>query len=294
MKNSPSQFFAGYLSLTKFGIVIFVLLSALAGYLLSFESSNPFLWWHLVTFLVGVYALSSGSLALNQFQDREMDQHMPRTAKRPLVNGLMKPMTGLGIALALLLVGSLCLYMVSVLSLVLGWAVVVLYNILYSLWWKPKWLFAAVPGALPGALPVTMGYAANSQDIFSSESVYLFLILFLWQMPHFWALALRYKDDYSKANIPVLPVRVGRERTLLHMGIYVFVYVAVAMASPWFVQTGWVHVFLTTPFAIWVLIEFFNYAKKDSAWLRFFMGVNLSVLVFLFAPAFEKWSNLFY
>ena len=286
--------FRSLMNLTKFGIVIFVVLSGLAGYFVSFETSQVFEWTHLLSFVLGIAALSAGSLALNQFQDREMDGHMPRTGKRPLVNGEMSPSVGLGIALGLLFAGSLFLLLVSHLSLLLGWLVLVLYNGLYTLWWKPRWSFAAVPGAIPGALPVTMGYAANSPHIFSEESIYLFLILFLWQMPHFWALALKYQPDYQAAKVPVLPVALGRTRTFLHMGFYTFLYVGMALVSPWFIHSGWLYLILIIPSALWVLYEFICYFDRDSRWLRFFMGINLSVLIFLFIPAIEKWTHIFY
>ena len=277
-------------SFTKFGIVFFVLLVGLAGYLLSSNPSASFNWPHLALFLLGMLCLSAGSLSLNQIQEVEMDRKMNRTLHRPLVTGELSWPAGVGLSAALLLVGATALSFVSAMTVALGLLVVLLYNGFYTLVWKPRWIFAAVPGALPGALPVTMGYAANSADIFSTESLYLFLILFLWQMPHFWALAIKYRGDYSVADVPVLPVRLGLQKTFLHMGMYTFVYVAVAMAAPWFVHAGWFHLALVVPFAAKVLIDFFRYLNVQSRWFSFFMSINLSVLIFVFVPAFEKWS----
>ena len=193
-----------YSDLTKFGIVVFVVLSGLAGYATSFAMEVGFDWLHLLRFIGGIFFLSSGSLALNQVQEYKMDQLMPRTAKRPVASGKIKPAAAGILAVAFLVIGSDLLFKTSVMAGYLGWATVILYNGVYTYWWKPKWVFGAVPGAIPGALPVTIGYAANNPDILNLDSVYLFLIMFLWQMPHYWALALKFKDDYAKGGVPTL------------------------------------------------------------------------------------------
>lgn len=286
--------FKVYSDLTKFGIVIFVVLSGLAGYATSFAIENQFSWQHLITLLGGLFFLSSGSLALNQVQEYKIDQKMPRTAKRPVASGKITPAAAAILAIAFLVVGSDLLFKASPISAYLGWLTVFLYNFVYTYWWKPKWIFAAIPGAIPGALPVTIGYAANDSGIFNLDSVYLFLILFLWQMPHFWALAIRFKDDYQKGGVPTLPAALGIHKTLYHMGLWTFFYVIVAMASPWFVQASWVYLLAVVPFAFKMLQEFYRFYKSEGQqrWLAFFMWVNLSVLVFLFVPVIDKWSFL--
>lgn len=284
-----------YADLTKFGIVIFVLLTGLAGYATSFQIEFPFSLEHFWNFLTGLYFLSSGSLAMNQVQEYKMDQKMARTAKRPIASGKIKPAAGAILATFFLFIGMVQLAKVSGLSALLGLLTVVLYNLVYVYWWKPKWVFAAIPGAIPGALPVTIGYAANSPEIWTAESVYLFLILFLWQMPHFWALALKFMDDYRDGNVPTLPVTLGVDRTLYHMGIYTFLYVVVALAAPLFVRSSWLFLLLVFPVCFKVMQEFFRLfkSKGKERWLAFFLWINLSVLVFLFVPVVDKWNFLF-
>lgn len=286
--------FKTYADLTKFGIVIFVVLSGLAGYATSFAIENAFQWQHLLNLVGGLFFLSSGSLALNQVQEYKMDRKMPRTAKRPVASGKITPAAAGILAVAFLVIGSDLLYKASPLSAYFGWATVILYNLIYTLWWKPKWIFAAIPGALPGALPVTIGYAANDSQVLGADSIYLFLILFLWQMPHFWALAIRFKDDYRAGGVPTLPAALGIHKTLYHMGIWTFLYVLVAVASPWFVHASWVYMLAVVPFAFKILHEFYKFYKSEGQerWLAFFMWVNLSVLVFLFVPVMDKWSFL--
>lgn len=284
-----------YADLTKLGIVVFVLLCGLAGYATSFHIEQPFSIEHLLRFVFGLYCLSSGSLALNQVQEYKLDRLMPRTAKRPIAAGKIKPAAGAIFALALIAIGSDQLLKVSETACGLGLLTVFLYNVVYTYWWKRSWVFGAVPGAIPGALPVTIGYAANSTEIFSSESVYLFLITFLWQMPHFWALALRYRKDYESAGVPTLPVSLGIERTLFHMGLYTILYVGVAFAAPMFVRPSWVFILLVIPVGIKILLEFYRLFKShgEKRWLAFFLWTNFSVLIFVFVPVVDKWNFLF-
>lgn len=281
--------------LTKFGIVIFVLLTGIAGYMMGFVVEAPFDWMHFLKFIGGLYFLSSGSLALNQVQEYKLDQKMPRTANRPIASGKLTPMAGGILSVAFLFAGSHLLFEVSVLSAILGWATVILYNGVYTYYWKPKWVYAAVPGAIPGALPVSIGYAATNPDIWNSESIYLFLIMFLWQMPHFWALALRFKDDYRSGDVPTLPAALGVEKTLYQMVLYTYVYVGLAIASPWFIQTGWFYLLLVIPISMLVFWETrkFYKTKGEKGWLRYFMLVNISVLFYVFVPVLDKWNLWF-
>jgi len=257
-----------YADLTKLGIVIFVLLAGLAGYALSFPIENQFVWTHALTLIAGLYFLSSGSLALNQVQEWPMDQKMPRTAKRPIAAGKIKPMAAAILAVTYLVVGSQLLFESSVLSGWLGLLTVVLYNGLYVYWWKPKMIFAAIPGAIPGALPVTIGYAANKMQIWHADSVYLFIILFCWQMPHFWALAIKFKDDYQRAGVPVLPAAIGMNKTLYHTGLWTFLYVGTAVAAPflynpiWFILRWSFHLYLKSYKNSFVFLN--QSARKDG------------------------------
>lgn len=283
-----------YFDLTKFGIVIFVLLTAVAGYAISFDIESPFNIQHLGTFLLGVYFLSSGSLALNQVQEYKKDILMPRTSKRPVATGKIKPAAAGILAVCYLFSGGYLLQKISADTAWLGWAVVILYNGIYTYWWKPKWIFAAVPGAIPGALPVMMGYSANSTNYLGQESLFLFGLLFLWQMPHFWALALRYSVDYEKAGVPTLPVVLGADKTLYHINLYTLAYAGMALLTPLFFKTSWVYILLVLPITFQMLLELWRFnQKKLDRWFPFFMWVNVSILVYLFVPVIDRWNFLF-
>jgi protoheme IX farnesyltransferase len=284
-----------FFNLTKFGIVIFVVLSAIAGYATSFQSESIFQIQHLLKTIISVYFLSSGSLALNQVQEYKLDRLMKRTEKRPIASGQLKPLAGFILAAVFIIAGIIGLNELSPLAGSLGVLTVLLYNGVYTYYWKPKWAFAAVPGAIPGALPVTIGYAVNSPDIFAVDSVYLFTILFLWQMPHFWCLAIRFKDDYADGSVPTLPVSLGMKRTLYHTGLYTFLYAFVAIASPWFVPASWFYILFVVPMTVFMLLQFYRFYKSagEQNWFKFFMATNLSILVYLFIPIVDKWSFVF-
>jgi len=135
-----------------------------------------------------------------------------------------------------------------------------------------------------------IGYSAIG-NFLDPQSFYLFLIMFLWQMPHFWSLAIRFKDDYQQGGIPVLPTVVGDQRTRYHIGLYTFAYIGVTLALPLFFKANFLYIVLVLPMAAKVMYEFFKYFKSEEqkAWLPFFLWVNFSVIVFLLAPAVDQW-----
>jgi protoheme IX farnesyltransferase len=278
--------------LSKSGIVTLVLLSVLAGYLIGQPPETVFSWQRMLSTLLGILFLSSGSSALNQLQEREIDKQMPRTAGRPLPSGRM---TVKAVALfvgVMISIGLAILFQLSTALFWMGVLAVVLYNGLYTLWWKKHWAFAAVPGAIPGALPILMGYTAATNEVFTPPGLYLFFILFYWQMPHFWALALRYKDDYAQGGFPTLPVKHGKGVTLHQITIWCLAYAGLAMIAPFFIHVGWIYLIPSVLISIKVLYELYLFVKKPEGprWLHFFLWVNFSLIVYLAAAAIDLWS----
>lgn len=280
-----------YFKLTKLGIGFFVMISGLAGYAVALPLGQPLDFVEPVLLLVGLYLVSSGSFALNQAQEWQYDSRMPRTAERPVPAGDIAVWQAHALGTVYVVAGIGFLYLLSPVPAGLALSTVVLYNGLYTLYWKKKWAFGAVPGAIPGAMPVVIGYSVHGASLFHPECVYLFLIMFLWQMPHFWALAIRYKDDYEKGGFPVLPVKIGEHRTIYHIGLYTFAYLAVALSAPWFVHTHYMYLVIVIPLALKVMWEFFRYFNSEGykRWLPFFLWVNLSMLAFICVPVFDKW-----
>ncbi len=294
------QIFKAYLNLTKIGIVFFVLFASLCGYLLGLSVYEKIDFLHLTLFLMGAYFLSSGSFAFNQVQERELDRKMKRTQKRPLVQKQVTLLQGVLLSIFFMTSGLFFIYLASSTSFFIGFSTIILYNGFYTFFWKKKWAFGAVPGALPGASPVLMGYGATSpQNVLTLEAFYLFCILFFWQMPHFWSLALRFKDDYQKGGIPVLPLKLNPAKTLFHMGVYLFFYLFLVLLSPLFVSAHIVYLVLVVPMALKTGYEFLKYFKKEirltmsqndfNHWKKFFMWINMSLIVFVAAPVLDRW-----
>ncbi len=289
--HSFREFIRLYLELTKSGIVALVSISVTCGYLLGQSLEAWLSPWRFLGTLFGVFFLASGSSALNQIQEVEIDAKMPRTQGRPIPSGRVSVKTAWAWTLTSLFLGLILLSLISFKVFVLGVAAVVSYNFLYTLWWKQSWAFAAVPGAIPGALPVLMGFVASSDQL-SSGGWYVFSLLFYWQMPHFWSLAIKYRDDYSKGGIPVLPVREGVETTRQQIVIWTFGYVALAHLAPLFLDVGIFYSLSSVLCSLKLLAELRHYSVSSDprAWLRFFLWVNFSLILYYFLMVIDRWS----
>lgn len=288
--------FSAYKELSKSGIVALVLISVLGGYLSGHPGETPLDGTRLLITLFGVLLLASGSSALNQLQEHEIDSRMPRTAKRPLPSGritIRNAATFIALSLA---AGLALLAWISIPVLLLGIAAVLSYNVLYTLWWKRHWAYAAVPGAIPGALPILMGYAAASGRILAPAGIYLFLILFYWQMPHFWVLALRFREDYARGDFPTLPVARGEKVTILQIAVWGVSYVALSLLAPLFLGVGKIYVGIAVPTCLILLWELRGFVRDagvpgSKGWLKFFLWVNFSLILFVGAAALDLWSH---
>ncbi len=279
-----------FLDLTKSKIIVFVLLTGTAGYAMGLPIIVEWDWVLYFFTLLSLYFFSAGSFALNQAQEVSVDEKMPRTVNRPIPSGKISRAQAYFLGFAFVGLGIFVSSFVNQTVLITGLATVFFYNVLYTLYWKKKWAFGAVPGAIPGAMPFVIGYAGHAQSIFNPACVYGFMIMFLWQMPHFWALAIKYKDDYVLGGIPVLPAQIGTNATLYHIGLYTFCYVGLALASPWFVSPGIAYLVFVIPTAFKVLYEFLKYYRSEGRerWLGFFLWVNFSMLIFLAAPVLDR------
>jgi protoheme IX farnesyltransferase len=237
-------------------------------------------------------ALAAGSSALNQVQERVRDSKMPRTAKRPLPSGKLRLSSAiifLGLALS---VGFATLWYLSTPLLWLGVAAVVSYNGLYTMWWKNHWAYAAIPGAIPGALPILMGYAASSGEVWSPGGLFMFAVLFFWQMPHFWVLAIRYAPDYEAGGVPTLPVAQGPQVTVRQIEIWCLGYVALALGGSVFLRLGSVYHAISIATSVWLLRELYIYSRQptNERWLRFFLSVNATLLLYTGGVVADLWS----
>ncbi len=292
--NTIKLLYKAYQSLTKSGIVLFVLVVGLCGYIMGMPAGRGVDLNFLFVFVFGLYALSAGSLALNQVQEIDLDRKMDRTQNRPIVSGVFTRGQAFLISILLISIGLAFLALVNVRSAAAGLLTILLYNAVYTYFWKKKWAFGAVPGAIPGALPPVIGYLAHEGANWNDPQLfYLFTLLFLWQMPHFWILAIKLQKDYDKADIPVLPLKIGNEQTKFHMGMYLFCYLGLAFMAPLFVFSGLVATAVIWSFVLLVLAMFVRYIKKEEKWLLFFLSLNFSILVFSLVPAISVMKYYF-
>jgi len=194
---------ASYLELTKPRITWLILVCTGIGFW--FGSAEPGMTWALWHTLLGTALLASGTAALNQWWEREADARMRRTARRPIPSGKISPRRALLFGVLLSLAGFLELWRgVNLFSALLGLFTLLSYLFLYTPLKQVSPLSTAV-GAVPGAMPPVIGYAAAGGRL-DWEGLALFAILFLWQFPHFDAIAWMYREDYARAGIRMLPV----------------------------------------------------------------------------------------
>ena len=194
---------ADFLALTRPRVVVMVLVTTLVGFYLASVGAPDYV--RLVHTLIGIALAAGGTLALNQYLERDVDARMKRTRLRPLPDGRLQPIEALGFGVAITGVGLLYLALsVNVLSAFVTAFSVGSYLFLYTPL-KRKTSLCSVVGAVPGALPPVIGWGAARGEL-GLEAWILFGILFLWQIPHSLAIARLYRDDYARAGIRVLPV----------------------------------------------------------------------------------------
>ena len=215
-----------YVALTKPRIIELLLITTIPAMVLA-KGGWPDTWLVVWTVIGGSLA-AGGANAINMYIDRDIDQLMARTRSRPLVTGKVSPRNALVFAIALEVLAFVVLALSSnVLAGTLAVSATLFYVFVYSLWLKRTSRQNIVIGGAAGAAPVLVGWASVT-DSLSWSAVVLFLVIFLWTPPHFWALAIRHADEYKAASVPMLPVVETTARTVRTMGWYA---VAVTVTS---------------------------------------------------------------
>ncbi|MDD1503480.1 heme o synthase [Lysinibacillus sp. CNPSo 3705] len=161
----------------------------------------------------------------NNVYDRDIDAIMPRTQSRPTVTGEMSAKTALTLAFAMLILGAALLALASPLAAGFGLLGVFLYVVPYTMWTKRRTIYNTEIGSIGGAVPALIGWAAVSSDITHPAILGLFLVMVIWQMPHFYAIAIRKHADYEAAGVPMLPVVKGMRRTYYQSNFYLILLI---------------------------------------------------------------------
>jgi len=213
-----------YVALTKPRIIELLLVTTVPTMIVA-EQGLPSLWLIACTVLGGTLA-AGGANAMNMVVDRDIDRLMPRTQGRPLVTGIVAPREAMVFAIALEVLAFAVLWIgANLLSAVLALAAMLFYVFVYTLWLKRTSTQNIVIGGAAGAVPVLVGWSAVTGSLDWAPFV-LFGVMFLWTPPHFWALAIRYADDYRAANVPMLPAVASLEVTVHKMVLYTAAMVA--------------------------------------------------------------------
>jgi protoheme IX farnesyltransferase len=233
------QKIGAYVALTKPRIIELLLVTTLPTMVVAQRGLPPV--WLMVATLAGGALAAGGANAINMVVDRDIDRLMNRTKHRPLVTGAMTPTAALVFALLLEVAAFVELWLaVNLLSAVLAISATLFYVFVYTLWLKRRSTQNIVIGGAAGAVPVLVGWAAVT-DRLAWAPVVLFAIIFIWTPPHFWSLAVRYKEDYAAADVPMLPVVASMKRTTTEIVYYTVALVAVSFLLGPIAHLGWIY-----------------------------------------------------
>jgi protoheme IX farnesyltransferase len=272
-----------FLSVIKIGIVNSNLITAFTGLWLALHFTGEGFLENIQTVffaLFGSALVIAGACSLNNFIDRDIDHLMERTKTRPTVKGTMEPKRVLWLGILLTVVGTLSLLMTTVTAAIVGLIGVVTYVFLYTMWSKRSNTLNTVIGSISGAVPPVIGWTAVDPH-FHIVPLVLFLLMFLWQPPHFLALAMKRCEEYRAAGIPMLPVVHGFAMTKRQ----IMVWIACLLPLPFYLFS------LGTPFLIvatllnvgWLALGFYGFKMKDDLkWAKWMFVYSLNYLTILF------------
>lgn len=270
--------FKAYLWLTKPGIIAGNIISAIGGFLLA--SKNDVDVWLLFATLAGTALVIASGCVYNNYIDRHIDKKMARTKNRALAKGRISGRHALAFATLLGILGFLLLALfTNSLTVGVGMLGMFMYVIVYGIW-KRRSPLGTVIGSIAGATPILAGYVAVV-GILDAGAVLVFLTMALWQMPHFYAIALYRRNDYAAASIPVLPVVKGAERTKWYILLYIAAFIAAVCLLTTYQYTGLTYLLVTTTFGfIWLREGAKGFkAKDDTVWARDMFRFSLRVML---------------
>ncbi|MGB5946693.1 heme o synthase [Paenisporosarcina sp.] len=288
-----TSFVKDFLALIKIGIVNSNMVTTFTGLWLAFQFSNRHFLDELDLMfytLFGAALIIAGSGAMNNFIDRDIDPVMSRTKSRPTVTGRFKPTAVLSVSLSFLVVGEILLFMASVSAGVWGLAGIISYVVLYTMWSKRKHVSNTIVGSISGAIPPVIGWAAVEPAL-GWGALSLFLIMFAWQPPHFYALAMKRTEEYRAAGIPMLPVVKGFAHTKRSMLLWILVLFPLPFLL---MQLGiWFLVLATVLNLGWLALALKGFkAEDDLKWAKgmFIYSLNYMTIMFVSMIIFSIFS----
>jgi len=283
-KQKISKFITEIKALIKIGIVNSNIITAIAGFLLAVHFTGYSYMDHVGTFLlmlIGSALVIAGGCIINNWYDVDIDPKMTRTKNRPTVTGFFSLKSVLIMGIVTTVIGVVLLMFTTIeaaLIALFGWFV---YVVLYTMWSKRRYTLNTVVGSFSGAVPPLIGWASISPSL-HIVPVILFLIMFIWQTPHFLALAMKKTEDYREAGVPMLPVVYGFEFTKRQ----IVIYIACLLPLPFFLAP-----FLGITFTViatllnlgWLVLGFRGFFMKDELkWASLIFIYSLNYLIILF------------
>jgi protoheme IX farnesyltransferase len=280
-----------YYYLTKPGIIYGNLIAVIAGFFLASKGYfNPLLF--LAT-LLGIGLVIGSGCVFNNYIDREIDEKMDRTKKRALVTKKIPVKNALIFGTILGLLGfDLLYFLANPLTAFIAFVGFFFYVVMYSIW-KRKSSFGTIVGSISGAVPPVVGYTAVTNN-FDIAAFLLFLILVIWQMPHFYAIAIFRIKDYAEAKIPVLPITKGVKHTKIQMLFYIAALICIAPLLTVFGYTGYLYlVVMLLVTCIWLFKAVKGFKTTDNTlWARNLFKFSLIVLLtFCVVVSFNSFIN---
>ena len=271
-----------FIALTKPRVNLLIMFTAIVGMLLAHQST---LNYELIFFAsIGIGLAASAAAIINHVVDQKIDSIMDRTKSRPLVNGSIKPLHAIYFALFLSFGSIALLYLlVNTLTALLTFLSIIIYSVIYSVYLKNLTSQNIVIGGIAGAMPPLLGWTSITNQIEPFPLV-LFLIIFLWTPPHFWALAVYKYEDYKKADIPMLPVTHGKDFARLHIFLYSILLFCITLFPYILGLSGFIYLSGTVFIGLKFIIDsyYLMVTKSDRRAIDLFK-YSISYLALLFA-----------
>lgn len=274
-----------FISITKPGIIFGNLVSVLGGFFLG-TAGNSLDFSLLLFTLLGMSLVIASGCVFNNVIDKDIDKLMERTQRRVMPQNRLSPITAIFYGFALGILGFLVLYSkTNLLTVYIALTGIVVYVLVYSLWFKRHSLYGTAVGGIAGAVPPVAGYCAVTQRL-DTGALILFLMLFFWQLPHFYAISLYRLKDFTAANIPILPLKKSIYYTKISMIFFIIIFTLVSLLPTVFHYTHWVYFFTALLLGIiWLIIALQGLQDKQNqhikTWSRkvFFMSIIIITLL---------------
>lgn len=266
--------------LTKPGIILGNAITTAGGFALASKGQFDFGLFALT--MLGLCLVIACAGVFNNFLDRQADAKMERTKQRAFPQGLISSSQAIAFSLALGMAGlSILGYFTNALTVLMAIIGLFVYLVLYA-FMKYRSFYGTLVGSIAGAIPPVIGYCAVSNRL-DMGAVIIFMIVVLWQMPHFFAIAIYRMDDYAAASIPVLPVQKGIYATKIQMVVYICIFLLVALSPTWMGYTGFFYASIAALLGLgWLLLSLTGFTIKkgqDHVWAYRMFVYSLVVIL---------------